>query len=763
MPEVSLLCQKCGKPVDKSGSMTQWLFTKNKCVCTEETQLQEQRALKICPICGLRMRGREGSMTGWIFGSKACQCLDNEIIERQITTAGLPKQDLIGDEPFDWLGIAGEGGLGTVYKAKDLKLGRIVAVKVMQQDLEDPRAADTFMREARAASKLQHPNLVTISDFGMMKDGRYYLSLEWIDGITLAEYLERHGPLSVEAAVEIFGQILDGLSHAHNRDVIHRDIKPSNIMLGRTAFGGWMVKLIDFGTAKEERLDGFRTRAEDMVCSPFYVSPERVNGLFVDRRTDLYSLGCTLFEALTGRPPFRGEAVPVMMKHLNEAPPTLSEAANGKKFPESLEQIVAVLLAKNPDSRFATAEETRQALEDELIREGVYRLIDEQAVTTAGRSGKPSRSKALFFWILPVVVFSAGLFAWICFSSVQNEEQASSKKTELTYPTQTVTGKTGEALASTISGFGTKHVRIGGPTKADWLQLKKSKNAEKILVGDCVFMPNGAFADLACSSTIQQIEFSLCSKLNPKALEPLDNYPKLTQLRFADCILTPKFVSSIGQLRNVDFLEFKFCTFKPNAISGLSASSQLKLLLVAGCSLTDDDIASLQNPNLDVLDISDNKITGECLKRMNCKRSLQTLVMHHLQGPQFDFTGLKEYEKLNSIEFGGTTVSAKTLNEFAQIPKLGSLNLNRSPIDDDAYECFRRIPCLSNLALSETQTQDKDLEHLKNIPTLARVDLRDSKVTKEGFNEFNRYAKGKIDVVPPWYVKPGPDKKWIRF
>lgn len=752
MPETSLLCEKCGKPVDKSGSMTQWLFTKNKCACTNEAtdeNHQEQRTLRVCPICGLRLRGKHGSMTGWIFGgAKQCSCLDNEIVERQINTQDLPAKDLVGKEPFEWLGVAGEGGLGIVYKAKDLKLGRIVAVKVLQPDHEDARAGATFMREAKAASKLQHPNLVTISDFGMLEDGRHFLTIEWIDGMTLAEHLERHGPLSVEAAVEVFGQILDGLSHAHNRDVIHRDIKPSNIMLGRTTSGGWMVKLIDFGTAKEERQDGFLTRSEDMMCSPYYVSPERVSGLFVDRRTDLYSLGCTLFEALTGRPPFRGDALPVVMMHLNDVPPKLSEAAHDKKFPEYLEEIIAKLLAKNPDDRFATADDTRRALQDESIREDLYRLVEDQTVTT---SVKAQRSQALL-WLLPVVVLLvSGLAAWLISASVQNDKQSPATSE----PTQTAQSDgLDDGSASGITDFGTAEVVLGAPTKADWLQLKKSAQSKKLVIGDCVFMPSNAFTGLACADSLEHIEFNMCSKLNSKALPSLQDCPKLRHLSFSDCILSKNFVLALGQLSNVDFIEMKFCNLKTEALSGLNDSSGLKLLMLPGSGVTDKDVATLRNPMLGVLDLSDNEITGECFKQMNCRHSLRNVVLHGLTATQFDFSGLKDYVKVSGIELGGTKISAKTLNELAQIPNLVSLNLKGSPIDADAYKCFKNFPKLSNLALSETQTQDKDLEYLKGMQQLVRLDLRDSKVTKEGFKKFEAFGKGKFTVVPPWYVKP---------
>ncbi len=301
-------------------------------------------------------------MTQWIFRSKNCSCLTASDSDTKLYDAVLPQDEMIEGLPYHFTGVAGRGGIGTVYKAISNKLGRPVAVKILQAQDDDPRASQVFMREAKAASKVQHPNILTILDFGEMKDGSLYMVAEWLDGITLAQYLTRHGRVPVETAVEIACQILDGLSHAHKNNVVHRDIKPSNIMLERTISGGWTVKIIDFGTAKEIGQEGALTRAENIACSPYYMSPEQATGLLIEQTSDLYSLGCSLFEAMTGRPPFIGPAMNVVMRHQTEPAPTLSSAAGGAEFPVYLEQIVAKLLEKSPTDRFQTAAEVKDAL-----------------------------------------------------------------------------------------------------------------------------------------------------------------------------------------------------------------------------------------------------------------------------------------------------------------------------------------------------------------------------------------------------------------
>ncbi len=338
--------------------MTQWIFDTSRCSCSNAPVESVVR----CVLCGLPVKSRLGSITQWIFKPKVCSCLVSYETDAYLDPTTLPADESIPGAPYHFLGVTGRGGVGTVYKAQNKKLGRAVAIKVLQTGLEDTRAAQNFEREARACSKLQHPNIVTVQDFGTMTDGRQFLVSEWIEGITLAQYLSRNGRLPLEIAQEIFLQVLDGLSHAHKKHVIHRDIKPDNIMLTRGDYGGWIVKIIDFGTAKEIDNKGEVTRAEDLPCSPFYMSPEQSFCSTLDHRTDFYSLGCSFFEVLTGRPPFTGKPLTVLMRHQSEPPPTLSIASGGVVYPQYIEELIARLLAKEPEDRFESAEEVKNAL-----------------------------------------------------------------------------------------------------------------------------------------------------------------------------------------------------------------------------------------------------------------------------------------------------------------------------------------------------------------------------------------------------------------
>jgi serine/threonine-protein kinase len=217
----------------------------------------------------------------------------------------------------------GSGGVGTVYRARDAKLGRPVAIKVLQEKYGASRELrHRFEREAHALAALSHPHVVTVTDFGV-SHGMPYLVMELLEGTTLSDRLES-GPLGGEEAIDVTRQVLRALTFVHDQGFVHRDMKPGNIFLQSVPGSNAHVKILDFGLAKvleRDQTTTVLTRAGQVFGTPSYMAPEQVGAESTDARTDLYAVGIILFEMLAGRPPFRGDVTEVMRQQLVEPLP----------------------------------------------------------------------------------------------------------------------------------------------------------------------------------------------------------------------------------------------------------------------------------------------------------------------------------------------------------------------------------------------------------------------------------------------------------
>jgi serine/threonine-protein kinase len=249
----------------------------------------------------------------------------------------------------------GRGGMGSVYLAADEKLAERVALKIINAGMSDPGAADRFRREVAAARKVTHPNVIRIHD--LIEDGpMVLLSMELVEGMTLAHYLGRVGALRLEEARHLLGQICDGVAAAHAAGVVHRDLKPGNVLLDVEK----RVKVIDFGLAKATFLAGM-TATGLIIGTPEYMAPEQVRGLPCDARTDVYSLGALAYHMLVGRPPFSGDTpIAIGFAHVSETPRPLRQLR--AEVPEAMERAVLQALEKDLSRRFADAAELKRAL-----------------------------------------------------------------------------------------------------------------------------------------------------------------------------------------------------------------------------------------------------------------------------------------------------------------------------------------------------------------------------------------------------------------
>ena len=276
---------------------------------------------------------------------------------------------MIGDR-YEILEKIGTGGMSDVYKAKDHKLNRFVAVKVLKQEFsENENFVSKFRIEAQAAAGLMHPNIVNVYDVGE-EGGIYYIVMELVEGITLKKYIEKKARLSAKEAISIAIQVSMGIESAHNNHIIHRDIKPQNIIISKEG----KVKVTDFGIAKAATSN---TITSNVMGSVHYTSPEQARGGYSDEKSDIYSLGVTMFEMLTGRVPFNGETtVAIAIKHIQEELPSPREFV--AEIPISVEQIVCKCCQKSPDRRYQSMGELIVDLKQSLMNpdEDFVKVVD---------------------------------------------------------------------------------------------------------------------------------------------------------------------------------------------------------------------------------------------------------------------------------------------------------------------------------------------------------------------------------------------------
>lgn len=284
----------------------------------------------------------------------------------------------VGDDPLLGMVIEGrykvesaigQGSAGTVYKAVQELIGREVAIKVLHDHLvSDEEFIKRFQQEAKASSRLSHPNIITIYDFGVIPKGnRPYIAMDLLKGTPLSDLIAQRNHLPLEEALPIFTQVCSALAEAHRQGVVHRDIKPENIVMVERSGQKLFPIVVDFGIARLLQEDASLTRItrSGTVCgSPTYMSPEQCTSSKVDQRSDIYSLGIVIYETLTGEVPFSSdELVKVMAMHLSQPPKPLNQVRFDLRFPDKLEKVVARALSKHPDQRFQDMEEFGIAIE----------------------------------------------------------------------------------------------------------------------------------------------------------------------------------------------------------------------------------------------------------------------------------------------------------------------------------------------------------------------------------------------------------------
>jgi len=567
----------------------------------------------------------------------------------------------------------GRGGMGIVYKVEQVFLHEIYAFKLLQEQHLTGKLLIRFQNEAQATIRLNHRNLVSCKDFGLLEDNCPFLVMECVEGTTLEAMLTKHRALPIKEAIAIFLQVCDGLGYAHDHGIIHRDLKPSNIMLPDQQFDTKhdVVKILDFGIAKivcdEDRQA--LTRTGEIFGSPLYMSPEQCLGRNIDHRSDIYAVGCVFFETLTGLSPFAGEtALATMMQHQSNTIPTLKQTSLGEDFPQALEQVIARLLAKDPAHRY----QTMMALKNDL-----QRIMDDKEIqwnvpvitTTATTKPQFINAKKIAAAACLVLALALAGFAILNKQSVRTALPAKTppvvtsfdKYVEVAEPTSyyaTVPLKQAKGGPWTLifpsEGIGSISLPAGIGTSADghkaqgrvqfsiahslvltpsWGACEKLRNFRRFRSDEIwgLDLSNMLEIDddvLVAFDHLTGLRFLYltATDISDRGLEHVKDLPKLLELRVNDSKVTGAGVTKMKCIKHLRTLWVDQLNKVPEVLRALDGSTALMYLSASRTDLTDADMSYIARmPNLTVLRVPHNHITDAGLAKLAALKGLQAL------------------------------------------------------------------------------------------------------------------------------------------
>lgn len=636
--------------------------------------------MPVCSSCGMKLA----------HGTVKCPNDGTEAVTK--FRAG----DCLSDK-YEFLESVGSGGMGIIHKAKHLALNRIVAIKLLHPHLLNPETIMRFQREARTASKLSHPNLIQVQDVGTTDDGQPFMVMDFAGGKSLSELIQEKGRLTVDETLNYFVQICSGLAYAHKQNILHRDLKPSNVMLVEGEHGGVTAKILDFGIAKVledgENKAATLTRTGDVFGSPLYMSPEQCAGGTVDRRSDCYSLGCMLYECLTGSPPYmRKTVLETLMAHAQQEPLSLKEATLGLDFPKPLNDLVMKLLAKSPEDRYQSVLEIRedlQAVKDSLSQDDQEEVLTKRALRdNAGGDGTVYDAKKNGLWhsangkditiaILSLAVLVlVGKDIWLsCVSSIKNEKSVDVSRHY--------------------------SVQLGSrPTDADddlRRKLEEYPSREEFELR-AVELTDSSLPLLRGNQRIKSLDFQ-GNSLNGSGLTVAQTIPNLIRLNVSSNPLSDQGIQAISQLSQLKNLEIKDVEFSPRGLLYLGQMKNLDKLEMDACEYDVKLLGSLSNmPALEELSLNDQKKLSD--------RAISKL---------------RNLPNLRMVDVSATKVSGKGFEHPGDYPFLERISLKENQLSEDGFKALSRLKNLKELDLRLSVYDAKWFAHLKKHPNFSKL------------------------------------------
>jgi serine/threonine protein kinase len=622
-------------------------------------------------------------------------------IERTVGTGAFGALELKAGQTvagrFTVIEEIGRGGMGVVYKVNQFALSKYLALKTIDAADINDATWRRFQQEAKATSLLNHPNLITVHDFGLIEDRHPFFVMDLVEGTTLAKRIESGGPLSVEEALPIMIQICFGLAYAHDLGIVHRDIKPSNIMLCKTEIGtgNSTVKIVDFGIAKLHHNEGNETqgltRTGEIFGSPLYMSPEQCMGLPVDHRSDIYAVGCVFFEALTGIPPFQGNtALATMMMHQSEKAPTLKEVTLGKEFPEEIEKLVARLLTKDPAQRYQSLKAVARDLS--LLQQGVeaqsYTGVLQSGATTP-TTRTVSLSSAILTGIAAIIL--TGVITWVVKGNLDAEafeKQLHPKEaTPIPYPVMSVENEDEKAISTLERKDGVQYRKFVFPRNFGQYALlgtlEPPKNATgtiyvptnqpvKLIVRDMVLVSSPKFFLRFEPDSIAELDISNNLGVSDTTFEFLHHLKSLGYIYATGLDISNAVIAQFNQMPQLKRLHIGSTAIRQNGLIQLKYLRDYTELGLHKLGHVDKALKMLRGTqNLHSLNLDDDDVTDKDLQEIGTFSNLDQLSIDHSpKATNRGFKYLLPLKKLRYLHIAGTNITPEIISDLKTFPKL---------------------------------------------------------------------------------------------
>lgn len=589
------------------------------------------------------------------------------------------------EERYELVSKLGSGGMGLVFLVRDKTLGKPVVIKTLSTSSPTQEQLVSFQKEARAAGRLRHPQIIATLDFGITGSGNPYMVLEYVPGRTLKEAIESRSTLSLASILTIIEKLARAMDYAHENGIIHRDLKPSNILLTECENGEIDIRVIDFGIAHLFEIEpgkGFESSGGKIIGSPPYMSPEAVRGEGATRSSDIYSLGCLVFEIFTGTPPFRDRSPMITMKMQLE-----------KKAP-SLDRVLEKLCQAD-----ATAHELAELIDRCLAKDPESRPADMQEVA--------ERVAAMLADLYP-----------------ENQDTGSVRTREVELGKVDLYGRSNLALSPFLAGGGLSRnglvaililIGAGAAGAVYMIDQNATKSASEAVTARSGPVPTSellvqGFEDCTTGfDTIIKDEDLEGGKLvltDPRTLD------------LASSAITDRGAASLPLYQQQIWLDLTRTSITDRALAPIATMSGLHKIYLRGTAVTDEGVEKLvRMPRLDTLDLGYTAITDRSVQTMSEQMRLREIRIDHcpavtLEGVRFlrqaPFLaklrlGDENQSKLKALQGGGeilqltacgTVLDLEDVEGLARLPKLRNLILNRSRMDRQTFLAIARIKTL---------------------------------------------------------------------